>query len=88
MMQDFDGVRDVAILAPLLPALEAEADRKIKAIENKIASAINDGKLTSDMAIMAWMEVKAIRDTSKSWRTRVLMGQSQGEKYAQTLEKA
>ena len=80
-------VRNVSFLVELMPFLEREIGELVKALENKIFSALNKGELTPQDALNAWAEKNSYVKLLSKFKQRVRSGQSIAGQYQTTLEK-
>jgi hypothetical protein len=80
-------VKNIAFLTELMPFLEEDLGKQAKAVEIKIAKAIEEGSLTPEIAMSAWYEHNAYRKQIQKMRQRVLSGQSKAQTMASELEK-
>ena len=84
--QQLGSVRDMAIIAELLPYLRAELTKLDKALENKAFSDLTSGKLTPERAIEAWIEKASYAKLLKKMEQKVKMGQSLAAQSQNDLE--
>lgn len=78
--EDAALVADQAFIVNALPYLKAEADKQIRELENRTFTALDKGELTPELALYAWMEIRAVRKTLSRFETRARIGASVGAK--------
>jgi len=83
---DMGKMVDGARLANMLPYLEAEIQRMITTLENRVFQALELKELTPEQALYAWMEKASYRHLLKRLTTRVRIGQTAGERIAPHME--
>jgi len=83
---DLRSIRDVQIMESLRPYLEAEVDKQINAVQNRVLSQLERGELDPQLALNAWVEVQTLRKLVNKFKQTVRMGQSKGQTYASELE--
>jgi len=75
-----------AQFAAMMPELEMEVGRLTKEVQNRVFAAIRDGTLTDEAAKMAWMEVYAAFMLVRKFNTKVKLGVSVGETFADQMK--
>lgn len=84
--EDLSIIRQGAELANILPTIEAETSRQEKALENRVLMDLSKGTLSPEAALQAWMEKAAIRRLLSSFKSKVNVAQSIGERNAKLLD--
>lgn len=81
-------VRNVAFLREVMPVLDAKVEEMVKALENRVYMDLQQGILTPERALEAWIEKLSYRKLISKLDQSLKMGQYQGEKLASELEAA
>lgn len=84
--EDMLDIRNVALLAEIIPIVTAEVMQMTRALENRMANAITNKEMTPDMAVQAWYEKYAYRKLLTSLNQKVRLGQSKGAAVADGLD--
>jgi hypothetical protein len=71
-------VRDLTVILPLLPYLEAEVEALQRQVDVKVSMEINKGTLTPDKALAYWSERNALASLINRFHGRVSAGQAAG----------
>lgn len=83
---DLGKLRDGARLGGLLPDMEAYVKGQETKLINEVQRKLQDGELTPDLALYAWMELVSMRKMLKSLSTKVSIGISAAERSTQFLQ--
>ena len=84
--EDLASIRDGAIIQQLLPYLESELKSLTLAVDNKAATAFENGTMTPDMAHNLWAERIAYRKTLRRFNALIKVGQALGASNAAALD--
>jgi hypothetical protein len=87
MTQELDlaAIVDGARLAGVLPYVEAELQKGIDACIVRMDQMLSDGKLTPELAQMAWIELLSYRRRMRRLTQKVRIGVASGERQAALL---
>lgn len=80
----------VTTLGPLqaaMPAIEAHVERKLKALDNRLRSALIQGELSPAVAQQAWLERFALQDLLKGLDSTQEAAKSVGERLKSFLDR-
>lgn len=83
--QDLSSMLDGAHLANALPYIVAEYKKQEDAAIARVDRLLSDGKLTPDIAQMAWIELIGARRMRRRLEQKVRMGVSAGERQTVLL---
>lgn len=78
-MSDLGDALDGARLAGALPYIVAEYEKQEAAAISRVDRLLHDGKLTPEIAQLAWIELIAARRMRRRLEQKVRAGISQGE---------
>lgn len=81
LAQALNGAR----IGEMLPYLTQELDRMGDACVVRVDNLLRDGKLTPDLAQMAWIEMLGYRRLKRRLEQQVRLGTSMGEKHTALL---
>lgn len=82
---DLALMMDGAKLSGMLPYLEEQLSKQIEGCITRIDRLLTDGKLTPDLAQMAWIELLSYRRLSRRFSQKVRIGVAAGERQTQAL---
>lgn len=71
-------IRSGAEIQQMKPYLDNEIAAMQKAVVSSVLAAVNNGSLTSEMALSKWMEYIAYQKLSQKFEQRVKVGQALG----------
>lgn len=84
--EELAEIRNGARVANMLPYVEDEIERMQKTLKTKTFELVRKGELTPERAVHAWMELYSYDRLLRTFRTKVKMGESAGEKTATELK--
>lgn len=79
----------IATLGPLqaaMPAIEAHVEQKLKAVDNRVRSAMIGGTLTPEHAMQAWMQRFSLQELLKGLDSTQEAAKSVGERLQTFLD--
>ena len=83
---DLGKVVDASVIAGFMPYLDPELVKMENALTTRVFRALDDGELTPDAAMYAWMEVRAYRKLKKRLDLQVRVGHTVGERISEHLD--
>lgn len=83
---ELSHIREGARLQGMLPHLEEFVERQKNRLVNEVTQKLQDGKLTPETAMYAWMEFVSLNRMLKSMASKIRIGISAGEQYAEALK--
>lgn len=82
---DMAALVDGARLAGVLPYVEEQLDKQIEACITRMDRMLSEGKLTPELAQMAWIELLSYRRLTRRLTQKVRIGVAAGERQAAVL---
>jgi hypothetical protein len=77
---------DQSFIASAQPHIQADVAKQLNALVNKTMMSLDQGKLTPELALYAWMEYRATMIVAKRFATRARVGASVGAQFANELD--
>jgi hypothetical protein len=71
--------------AGVMPDIASEVARAKAQVEQRVYRAINEGTLTPEASHLAWLELHALDKMLKRLSSKVKLGLSMGEKFAEQI---
>lgn len=84
--EDLSKLADGARMAGALPYIRHEVDRMENALIRRVMASLDDGALTPDAALYAWMELAAYRRLEKRLTTITAVGQTAAERVKPAMD--
>lgn len=83
--EELGYIRQGAELSNFLPLIEREVDKMQAALDARVYLQLQNGSLTPEVALAAWIERKTNAALVKRFRTWVQLGESVGKRNAAEL---
>ena len=72
--EDMQLAAEAVRFREIMPWIESYVDRRVGIIEHNVFNASDNGVLTEDSAVAAWMEVKALRRMVRTLHQKINLG--------------
>ena len=85
-VEDLSAIREGAALSGVLPYLEEALNSMEDQLEGRVFASLNEGTLTPELALYAWMEKQSYRRLMRRFNQKVQIGLSVSQENQEELD--